>query len=101
MPAEQQGQVYKTSGGFGLRWYDENGVRRRQAGFSSRSAARAWFRDVERPRMRGEAVARPPVTLAEHVDRYLEVHGVTRDPNTIRVLKSGSGDRSPRSVTSN
>jgi hypothetical protein len=41
----------------------------------SRSAARTWFRDVESKRMRGEAVARPPVTLAEHVDRYLDVHG--------------------------
>lgn len=25
MPADQQGQVYKTARGFGLRWYDENG----------------------------------------------------------------------------
>lgn len=87
MPAEQLGSVYKTTGGYGLRWCDENGARRRQAGFSSRSAARAWFRDVERPRMRGEAVARPPVTLGEHVDRYLDVHAATRDPNTIRVLR--------------
>jgi integrase len=44
-------------------------------------------RDVESKRMRGEAVQRPPVTLREHVDRYLEVHAATRDPNTIRVLK--------------
>jgi hypothetical protein len=54
MPAEQQGSVYKTSRGYGLRWYDETGARRRQAGFSSRSAARAWFRNVEQPRMRGQ-----------------------------------------------
>ena len=26
MPAEQQGSVYKTSKGFGLRWYDETGT---------------------------------------------------------------------------
>lgn len=87
MPAEQQGQVYRTSSGFGLRWYDETGRRRRQAGFSSRSAARAWFREVESRRMRGEAVASPPMTLAVHVERYLEVRGTTRDPNTIRVLR--------------
>ncbi|HXH89385.1 MAG TPA: site-specific integrase [Gaiellaceae bacterium] len=37
--------------------------------------------------MRGEAVARPPLTLETHVDRYLEVHAATRDPNTIRVLR--------------
>jgi hypothetical protein len=27
------------------------------------------------------------VTLREHVDRYLDVHAATRDPNTIRVLR--------------
>ena len=47
MPAEQQGSVYKTARGYGIRWHDEAGTRRRQAGFPSRSAARAWFRDVE------------------------------------------------------
>ena len=87
MPAEQIGSAYKTSGGFGIRWYDEQGTRRRRAGFASRSAARAWFRDVEQPRMRGEAVARPPVTLQEHAGRYLDVHATTADPNTIRVLR--------------
>ena len=87
MPAEQRGQVYSTAKGFGIRWYDETGARRRQAGFSSRSEARAWYRDVESKRMRGEAVQRPAVTLREHVDRYLEVHAATRDPNTIRVLR--------------
>ncbi len=87
MPADQQGQVYKTGGGYGLRWYDETGRRRRQAGFSSASKARAWFRDVERPRMRGETVARPPVTLQAHVGRYLDVHATTADPNTVRVLR--------------
>ena len=87
MPAEARGQVYKTVRGFGVRYYDETGARRRQAGFRSRSDARRWFNDVERPRMRGEAVQRPPVTLSDHVDRYLEVHAATRDPNTIRVLR--------------
>jgi hypothetical protein len=53
MPAEQQGQVYATGRGYGLRYYDEHGKRRRKAGFKSRSEARAWFRDVERKRMRG------------------------------------------------
>ena len=71
----------------GSRRRDEHGVRRRKAGFKSKTEARAWFQDVEKKRMRGEAVARPPVTLREHVDRYLEVHAATRDPNTIRVLR--------------
>ena len=43
MPADQQGQVYKTARAYGLRWHDENGERRRKAGFSLPSKARAWF----------------------------------------------------------
>lgn len=87
MPADQRGSVYKTTKGYGLRWYDERGVRRRKAGFSSKSAAREWFDNVEKKRMRGEAVARPPVTLREHADRWLDVHAATRDPNTVRTLR--------------
>ena len=87
MPAEQRGSVYKTVNGFGLRWRDEHGQRRRQAGFPSRSAARTWFENVERPRMRGETPAPEPVTLAEHVDNYLSAHAVGRDPKTIDVLR--------------
>jgi hypothetical protein len=55
--------------------------------------------------MRGEAAQRPPVTLREHVDRYLDVHAATRDPNTIRVLRerlrgvvSKYGDRQLREL---
>jgi integrase len=87
MPAEQRGSVYQTANGFGLRWRDEHGQRRRQAGFPSRSAARKWFEDVERKRMRGETPAPQPVTLAEHVDRYLDAHAVGRDPKTIDILR--------------
>lgn len=57
MPAEQAGSVYTTSTGVGIRWTDETGRRRRQAGFSSPSKARAWFRDVE---LRGCAAASSP-----------------------------------------
>jgi len=95
VPAEQRGAIYTTARGFGIRWRDQNGIRRRRVGFKSRSEARAWFQNVEKRRMRGEAVARPPVTLADHVDRYLEVHAATRDPNTIRVLR----ERLKRPVT--
>lgn len=87
MPADQRGSVYATKSGFGIQYRDEKGARRRQAGFPSRSAARNWFQDVEKPRQRGEVAARPPVTLTEHVDRYLKVHASTRDPNTVRVLR--------------
>jgi integrase len=87
MPAEQRGSVYATARGYGIRWRNQDGVRRRRAGFKSRSEARSWFSNVEVKRMRGEEVARPPVTLAVHVERYLELHAATRDPNTIRVLR--------------
>lgn len=85
MPADQRGSIYKTGTGFGLRWYDEKGARRRQAGFSSRSEARAWFRDVESKRMRGEAVASTPLTLAELVDEYLDQH--VAEANTVQALR--------------
>jgi len=87
MPAEQHGQVYATADGFGIRWRDESGKRRRQSGFHSRSAARAWYRDVEAKRMRGEVPTVTPPTLDEHVDSYLEAHAVGVDPKTIDVLR--------------
>src|SRR3954453_2663620 len=85
MPAEQQGSVYKTSKGYGLRWYDANGARRRKAGFTSRSDARKWFRDVELKRMRGETIAPSPMSLAELVDEYLAQH--VAEANTTRALR--------------
>ena len=87
MPADQHGQVYATSAGFGLRWRDETGKRRRRSGFASRSAAKAWFRDVESKRMRGETPTVEPPTLSEHVENYLTAHAVGRDPKTIDVLR--------------
>jgi integrase len=87
MPAEQRGAIYPTAKGYGIRWYDEHGVRRRRAGFKSKSEARAWFQNVEAKRMRGDTPAPEPITLTEHVDRYLEAHAVGRDPKTIDVLR--------------
>jgi integrase len=87
MPAEARGSVYQTANGHGVRWYDETGTRRRRSGFKSKSEARSWFETVERKRMRGETPAPEPVTLAEHVDRYLTAHAVGRDPKTIDVLR--------------
>ena len=82
MPADQRGHVYTTSRGFGIQWRDEQGVRRRQSGFMSRSEARRWFDDVERKRMRGEAVAGTPLTLTELADLYLERHALVRSDRT-------------------
>ena len=86
MPAEQRGQVYTTTKGHGIRWYDETGARRRQAGFSSPSKARAWFRDVELPRMRGGLV-NEPLTLREFSDRYLARYEADRAAVTVQTLK--------------
>lgn len=81
MPAEQKGSVYKTSGGFGIRWFDECGVRRRKAGFQSRSEARAWFWDVERKRMR-EGPRPERLTLAAFTDRYLAWYSTSTSKRT-------------------
>ena len=88
MPADQRGTVYKTaSKGYGLRWYDETGARQRKAGFSSASKARAWFRDIERPRMRGETPTAVPVTLSEFSDRFLERYAADRSPASVKSLR--------------
>jgi integrase len=87
MPAEQRGSVYSTASGYGIRWYDEHGQRLRQAGFPSRSAARKWFEDVERKRMRGEPVQQPQLTLDELSERFLAAHAVAVQERTIRTLR--------------
>jgi len=87
VPADQMGSVYRTSKGFGLRWYDEARTRRRKAGFSSRSAARAWLRDVEIPRMRGERIAPSSLTLAEFCSRYVGRYAADRSPATVKSLQ--------------
>jgi integrase len=87
MPADQRGSVYSTANGYGIRWYD-NGVRRRRAGFKSRSEARSWFANVERPRMRGETpAATEPLTLVEFAERYLARYETLRAPATARSLR--------------
>ena len=47
MPAIQRGQAYRIRPNkWGLRYYDENGVRRRKSPFTSKSAALAHYRDA-------------------------------------------------------
>ncbi|MBA3402305.1 MAG: site-specific integrase [Actinobacteria bacterium] len=88
MPSEQRGSVYTTAtAGHGIRWIDETGQRRRQAGFSSPSKARAWFRDVELPRMRGGLV-NEPLTLREFSERYIARYEADRSPVTVATLKA-------------
>jgi integrase len=92
MPSVQRGQTVKQGGGWGVRWYDENGKRRRQAGFETKSAARAFVdskvKGVAALR-RGDpsALRRQSLpTLGELVDEYVGQHSA--EANTIRTLKA-------------
>jgi excisionase family DNA binding protein len=45
MPAETRGSVYKTRGGYGIRW-PEDGKRQFKSSFASKTDARRWFNDI-------------------------------------------------------
>jgi integrase len=98
MPAEQRGTTVKLSSSWGVRWVDEHGRRHRQAGFVSKTKARAWLDDkVDEVAeiKRGVRIApkeRP--TVRELVDLFLELHDV--DPATTRKLRSQLGRASER-----
>ena len=89
MPAVQRGQPYKLKSGkgWGLRYYDENGVRRRKSSFPSKSAALAHYREVIEPRLRGEPEPAPELTLGEFVPVYLKRHAATVREPTIDSLR--------------
>jgi hypothetical protein len=42
MPANQRGSVVKRGNRWQARWYDENGKRRSEGGFDTKTAARDW-----------------------------------------------------------
>jgi integrase len=84
MPAEQRGSAYRTRTGWGVRWY-ENSRRRFRSGFTSKTAALAYFRDEIAPRL-GAGQVRPDLTFAEFAERFLAAHAAEVDPRTIRTL---------------
>jgi Phage integrase, N-terminal SAM-like domain len=87
MPATQRGQYDKLpSGRWRLRYYDRQGERQPGGTFPTKSAAVRHFRDVVEPELRGEAVARPDLTLGEFVPVYLERHAASVRPRTIATL---------------
>lgn len=87
MPAVQQGSVYRLGKGrYGLRWYDENGVRRRKSPFASRSTARKHYRDIIEPQLRGEPAPMAVLTLSAFVPVYLTRHSATVRPRTVATL---------------
>jgi hypothetical protein len=80
--SRQRGSVVKRGSRWGARWYDENGSRRFQGGFATRSDARTWVDDKT-----GEVAAlrrgdRPSPalvpTVSELVDRLLDAPDVRR-----------------------
>lgn len=95
MPADQRGEPYAVRGGYGLRYYDPRTKRRERfkpsPPFPSKNEARAYFRDVLRLQLQGQPVAEPEATLSELVERYLRVHGASRSPRTITILRERLG----------
>ena len=92
MPATQRGQAYRLGDGrWGLRYYDEDGKRRRSSPFPSKSAALKHFRDVIEPQLRGESAPLADLTLGEFADLYLERHAAVVRGRTIKILRDRLG----------
>jgi len=88
MPAEQRGTTYRTKVGYGIRWCDESGTRRRRSGFKSKTAARKWLETVELPRMRGESVAPRETTFDAFCDDYISEKAAEREKATVLTIKA-------------
>ena len=79
----QRGNVYETRGGFGIRWR-ENGQRRFQSGFRTKTEARKWFAEQVAPRLhRGAPSAE--ITFDDFAALFLARH--TGSPRTIETLR--------------
>ncbi|MBX6369889.1 MAG: tyrosine-type recombinase/integrase [Rhodospirillales bacterium] len=110
MPAKQRGSVVKRGSKWGVRYYDENGVRRSPSGFPTKTAAAEWLTaklDEIAALRRGEAipVANRPQTVDALLDLFLAKHGATVDPATHRKLtrqlrqaRAEFGSRRPDSI---
>jgi hypothetical protein len=79
MPPTQRGQAYKLGPGkWGLRYYDQAGVRRRKSPFPTKSAALQHYREHIEPVLLGQPAPLPELTVAEFVELYLERHAGRR-----------------------
>jgi integrase len=89
MPSAQRGSVVKRGKRWAARWYDDQGVRRFQGGFLTRSEAGEWLdRKVEEVAAlrRGDRPSPTSLpTVAELVDRFLVAHEV--DPATTEKMR--------------
>lgn len=87
MPPLATGHAYRLGPNrWGLRYRDSTGQKRRQSPFPSKSAALRWYRDIIEPQLRGEPAPVPDLTLSAFVPLYLERHGATVRPRTVRTL---------------
>lgn len=90
MPSRQRGSVIRRGKTWAVGYYDDEGARRFQGGFETRSEALHWLEhrlDEVRALRRGDRVRpseRP--TVSEIVDRFLDLHDV--DPATTRPLRA-------------
>ena len=100
MPAaRQRGRIEKLpSGRWSVRCYDEDGVRQRQGGFETKSAAGEWLDrklDEVAALRRGDRPAAVDIpTVAELVASFLATHEV--DPATTDKLRYELQARDPR-----
>jgi integrase len=91
MPAKQRGSVIKRSTRWGVRYYDEKGVRRSPSGFPTKTAAADWLEtkldEIDALRS-GDLMptAERPDTVDALLDLFLDKHGRTVDPATKRKL---------------
>jgi integrase len=81
MPARQRGSVEKLAKCWSVRFVNENGVRRRQGGFATKTQARNWLdskiNEIEALRRgEGHAPARQDISVSEAISRYLAQHDV-------------------------
>jgi integrase len=75
LPAETRGSIYPTRTGYGIRWL-EQGARRHQSGFRTKTDARRWFDDNVLPRLRSGAPD-ASITFDAFCTLYIERHGAT------------------------
>lgn len=86
MPRQTQGSVFPEPGGtFGIRW-PEGGKRPQKGGFRTKTAARDWFDEQVKPRLRRSGPS-PEITFAEFAAIYLERWGPTVSTRTVRTLR--------------
>jgi integrase len=92
MPKTQSGSVVKRGQrNWGVRFYDSDACRRYQGGFRTQSEAESWLRtkvDQIAALRRGDVVPTRdrPQTVDELLDLFLEKHGRTLDPLTVRKM---------------